>query len=911
MAKETVQLVLDVDQKKAHESMKAISSEIVEIKKGFEGLKKGSKEYEDQMKKLEAATKRWTETASIGDLTKEMNKLNREIKQLIPGSDAFIQKSKQLSIVRDRFREVNNELKGIQQNANPSILQKMFGSLTDAAKKFGAAAIAMFAVDKIIDYAGQIAATITEIGKLRGTTQQLTGETGNALTDLVSRTKSLADTFGQDFNEVLKITNTLAKEFGITQKEASELIQKGFLAGANASGEFINILREYPAQLEAVGFTAEESIAIITQQVKSGVFSDKGIDAIKEAGLRLREFTKPAADALDAIGLSSTQIQKDLANGTKNVRDVINDVSERLKQLPANSKPAQQAIADIFGGAGEDAGRKFLENLSNAKLGIDGLIDTNNVLVQQQIRQLEVQQRTNEAWQKVSIILQPVISFLGFVTSKIKLLVVDGFVTVLEFFQYFGDNIAIFRAKVVEGVNSVINTLNKFTGALGKVTGLNLQIGTIGLDESSAELQAKLAEKKHANYITRKAEMDAAAAARSITETTTTEDKKSKIKTDAAKKAAKEIENIEKGSISALRAELSKLQKDLEQTADLSVKVKLLADISQLQTQLDTAETQLREARNGLSGLHLTANIDNIDATQVEGLLAQVTLTEEQIAELQKKFQDQRYADLQQSTTKYLTEVQKRKEAELQSIQATQAALGGLAGGFSALADGLGEASEAAKIMRTISLALAAAEQVAAVAAGIKAITIAAGQPFPASIVAIASTVGAIGGAIGAFTALIKSVSSTPKLAKGGFSPEAGRGGLPTGASHAAGGIGLYDTSGNKLGEMEGGEPILSIATYRNNKDLIDRLLYASMFQSGRKIFANGGFAPNQSLVSAAPAPANGNIYSNTELINQNNEIIELLRQNNNTKLVAVLSPKTFQEVQEEQSTFITRSRLS
>lgn len=40
MAKETVQLVLDVDQKKAHESMKAISAEIVDIKKGFEGLKK-------------------------------------------------------------------------------------------------------------------------------------------------------------------------------------------------------------------------------------------------------------------------------------------------------------------------------------------------------------------------------------------------------------------------------------------------------------------------------------------------------------------------------------------------------------------------------------------------------------------------------------------------------------------------------------------------------------------------------------------------------------------------------------------------------------------------------------------------------------------------------------------------------
>lgn len=907
--KDEVQLVLTVDQKKAKESMKAIQAEIDDIKKGFDGLTKGSKEYEAQLKKMEDATRRWAESATIGELQKEMNKLNREIKQLVPGSDAFIQKSKQLNVVRDRFKDVNNELKGIQQAMNPSWFKNITNTLTNAFKAGPVAVVLLLAeaIQLVKSYVTAVTGAVSEMNKLRGETQRLTGETGPALEELTAKTKALADTFGKDYNEVLKVTNTLAKEFGLTQKEASDLVQKGFLAGADASGEFIDILREYPAQLEAVGYSAEESIAIITQQVKAGVFSDKGIDAIKEAGLRLREFTKPAAEALDAIGLSSTEIQAALANGTKSVRDVINEVSERLKQLPANSKEAQQAIADIFGGAGEDAGRKFLENISSAKLGIDGLIDTNSTLVQQQLRQLEVQQRTNEAWQKVGIILQPVINFFGLVLSKIKLLVLDGFVAVLEFFQYFGDSVAIFRAKVVEGINGVINTLNKFTGALGKYTGLNLQIGTIGLDESSAELQAKLAEKKHANYIARKAEMDAAAANRSIIETGKTEDKKTKTKTDAAKKAAKEVEEIEKGSIQGLRNEISKLQKEIEQTASPQVQVKLLADISQLQAQLDAAEQQLKEARNGLSGLTLPLTIEPISEDAVGEMALQVELSETRIAEIKNRFAEQAKQTQKEITEFSVEQAQKRREADIKAITDTQQALGAMSSGFSTLADSMGEASEAGKVLRVIALQLAVAEKIAAVAAGIGAIINAAKQPFPASIVAIATTVAAIGGAIASFKNLINA-GNEPKYAKGGIAP--GKGGIPAGASHAQGGLSMYDPTGNKVGEMEGGEPILSIATYRNNKELIDRLLYASMFQNGRRIFANGGFAPGQGMPAIQTAATTGNIYSNTELIAQNEEIIALLRKNTDARLVAVLSPKTFSEVQDEQSSFATRSRL-
>jgi TP901 family phage tail tape measure protein len=72
-------------------------------------------------------------------------------------------------------------------------------------------------------------------------------------------------------------------------------------------------------------------------------------------------------------------------------------------------------------------------------------------------------------------------------------------------------------------------------------------------------------------------------------------------------------------------------------------------------------------------------------------------------------------------------------------------------------------------------------------------------------------------------------------------------GGVPDGPSHENGGISLVNSqSGRKVGEMEGGEPymILSKQMYGNNRELIDKLLQISMYESGRRLTAND-FAPS------------------------------------------------------------------
>lgn len=74
--------------------------------------------------------------------------------------------------------------------------------------------------------------------------------------------------------------------------------------------------------------------------------------------------------------------------------------------------------------------------------------------------------------------------------------------------------------------------------------------------------------------------------------------------------------------------------------------------------------------------------------------------------------------------------------------------------------------------------------------------------------------------------------SQKPHFAKGGI--------LPSGSSHAQGGIDLWDQRRQQIiGNIEGGEPILSRATYANNREIVDELLYSSQRKAGARIQLN------------------------------------------------------------------------
>lgn len=202
-------------------------------------------------------------------------------------------------------------------------------------------------------------------------TKQFTGLTGNEMKSVRNKVLAVSNTFGLEFTETMQSANTMSKAFGISVSESLKIMQDGLVSGANANGEFLDTIKEYPRYFKEAGLSAEEMVAISTQATKEGIFSDKGVDTIKEGNLRLREMTTATAAALDGIGISSKQVQKDLQDGSKTTFQVMQDVANKLKELPQSSAAVGSAIANIFGGPGEDAGLAYIEMLGNIELDMD------------------------------------------------------------------------------------------------------------------------------------------------------------------------------------------------------------------------------------------------------------------------------------------------------------------------------------------------------------------------------------------------------------------------------------------------------------------------------------------------------------------------------------------------------------
>lgn len=202
-------------------------------------------------------------------------------------------------------------------------------------------------------------------------TKQFTGLTGNEMKSVRNEVLAVSNTFGLEFTETMQSANTMSKAFGISVSESLKIMQDGLVSGANANGEFLDTIKEYPRYFKEAGLSAEEMVAISTQATKEGIFSDKGLDTIKEGNIRLREMTTATAAALDGIGISSKQVQKDLQEGSKTTFQVMQEVANKLKELPQSSAAVGSAIANIFGGPGEDAGLAYIEMLGNIELDMD------------------------------------------------------------------------------------------------------------------------------------------------------------------------------------------------------------------------------------------------------------------------------------------------------------------------------------------------------------------------------------------------------------------------------------------------------------------------------------------------------------------------------------------------------------
>lgn len=359
-------------------------------------MTKAERENTEEGRKLVAQTKEIYE--EMKRLQEATGKFQLNVGNYTEASDAIIAYGDKLKETLGLNSAFGESLLALGRGGAES--KAVFTAIGDGAKALGKTLLGLLSNPVFLAIAGIAAAGAAfkwwydyNAGLVEATrlTQQFTGKSGDDLKAFRNEVQAVADSFNADFRETLIVTNALSKQFGISANEALQLVKDGFLAGGDANGEFLDTLKEYPAYFKEAGISAYQFVAIVTQTNKMGIFSDKGVDAIKEANLRLREMTTATAAALDGIGISSEQVQKDLQTGTKTTFDVIQDVSAKLAELPDNAATVGAAIADIFGGPGEDAGLQYLRTLKDISTNMDEVKGKAGVLAQLQEEQLQSQ----------------------------------------------------------------------------------------------------------------------------------------------------------------------------------------------------------------------------------------------------------------------------------------------------------------------------------------------------------------------------------------------------------------------------------------------------------------------------------------------------------------------------------------
>ena len=403
----------------------------------------------DEIKKLEKKLVDLKAAQSlVNDVTREQVKLRKEeIAGIDKSQGAYRKLSKELNDQRNRYKDlaaaeqessqeakdllisINNldkKLKGI--DATVGQFQRSVGGYTEALGQFfpklggtiggvtglvgdlssgfaqlgkttgvaniglGAVGIALSAFQGISNILADIKASVKEVTDLKIAFENF-GLAGEQLDNVTARAQALGEVFEQDSKQIGIAANTLVKEFGIPVEKAFEIIQTGFLKGADAQGEFLQSLKQYPSQFKRAQIGAEEFLAIAIDSQRQGVFSDKALDAVKEFGIEITKQTTAARDGLvGAFGEEFTsKLFDNLKTGSITGGDALKIVTKEIKNTNLSSVQLQNLLSGLFISAGEDAGNYVL-SLGDVLNKTDGLNVAETNLQKQTLQLIKVKE---------------------------------------------------------------------------------------------------------------------------------------------------------------------------------------------------------------------------------------------------------------------------------------------------------------------------------------------------------------------------------------------------------------------------------------------------------------------------------------------------------------------------------------
>lgn len=356
---------------------------------------------------------------TLNDLRKESRKLNKEINQMAPGTEAYKKKVQELGGVKKQLTDHRNELKKVEGSYG-AVSKSMGGLKTMMNSFFGIGAIIAL-IGGIVTEAGDWIKANAKLNASLSSLQAITGSTtkdlefyeeeairmGASTTQSATQVVDAMKLIGSAKPELLQTKEALSEvteetirlaEAGEIEVTAAAQSLTGALnqwgKGAESAGRFTNVLaagsKSGAADIASLGQSIDKSGSVLSGfniEIEEGVglletMAEKNIKGA-EAGTQLRNvlLTMQGVDALPAKAIA--QLEKFGVN-TDIVKDKTQPLNARLAEMAKISGDAT-AMMQVFGKENIVAANAILQNTEKVESYTEAVTGTNVALEQQRI----------------------------------------------------------------------------------------------------------------------------------------------------------------------------------------------------------------------------------------------------------------------------------------------------------------------------------------------------------------------------------------------------------------------------------------------------------------------------------------------------------------------------------------------
>ena len=414
---EEAKVMLDKKDENYEKTIEDINAKLAENKRKLSDVSDIMGKQATTIGEAESQNKRLKEALNHVDLTaedaqkriKELNDKIAENTKLINDNTPAVEKNananKGLADQMGGLLGINANFGSSLQSLSQSKASDVIEGLTGKCKAFGSTLMGLLSNPYLLAFLGIVGVFaaakwwysfnkgLVEASRL---TRNFTDETGDAADKITADMQTIADSTGKGYRETISAANTLVQQFGVSWEEASTLMKDGIQAGADMNGAMLSNIERFAGAFRDAGVEADQFIAILAE-TRNGIFDERALRSIADAGSRLRAMSKSTQSSLDAIGISAKQMQDDLAAGNITMIEAVQMITDKLKTLPPNCQEVGEVMKNVFGRKSAMNGEEILKSISDINDNLDIAKEKMGSLGEANRKQMEAQERLNRA----------------------------------------------------------------------------------------------------------------------------------------------------------------------------------------------------------------------------------------------------------------------------------------------------------------------------------------------------------------------------------------------------------------------------------------------------------------------------------------------------------------------------------